>query len=215
VLAVTDFTREAQGLLRDGSQVKWYVVTLLAFVFYVYSVEIERRRFDIVLAGVAFFLADVFNEVVNALILHITHRAALWTVTGETAYLILIGLTIEISMLFAVAGIIFVKQLPPDRTEKWLGVNNRVWMVLAFSLLATGVEVLLNSAGIFHWEYWFWGNTPVGLIPIVIVGYAWFFAVAAWVYDMRSNISRLKVVGTLAAIDTAAVLTFGVILNWI
>lgn len=202
-------------MLRDSSDVKWYLVTLLAFVFYVYAVEIERRRFDIVLAGLAFFLADWFNEVINALILHITHRAALWTVTGDTAYLILIGLTIEISMLFAVAGIIFVKQLPPNRNEKWLGVNNRVWMVLAFSMLCTGVEVLLNSAGIFHWEYWFWGNTPVGLIPIVVLGYAWFFAVAAWVYDMRSHVSRLKVVGTLAAIDIAALLTFGVILNWI
>jgi hypothetical protein len=49
-MAVTDFTREAQHLLRDPHQFKWYVVTLLALVLYVYAVEVERRRWDIVLA---------------------------------------------------------------------------------------------------------------------------------------------------------------------
>jgi hypothetical protein len=214
--AVTDFTREAQQLLRDGSQFKWYVVTLIALVLYVYSVEIERQRWDIVLAGLAVWLADWFNEIANALLLHITDRAALWTVTGDTAYLVLIGLTIEISMMFAIAGVIFVKQLPPDRHEKWLGINNRLWMILGFSLLPVGVEVLINSAGFFHWEYWFWGNSAIGLIPVVLLGYAWFFAIGAWVYDMGSNRKgQLAVVGTLAAIDAAALLTFGTILGWI
>jgi hypothetical protein len=192
------------------------VVTLLAFVFYVYAVEVERRRWDIVLAGVAFWLADWLNEIVNALILHVTHRSALWTVTGDTAYLILIGLAIEISMLFAVAGVIFVKQLPPDPKEKWLGVNNRVWMVLGFSLLPTFVEILLNGTGYFHWSYWFWGNSAIGIVPIVLLGYAWFFAIAAWVYDMGNDHGRqLKVVGTLAAVDIAGLLALGTILGWI
>jgi len=97
--AVTHFTREAQDLLRDPSHFKWYTVTLLLFVAYIYSVEIERRRWDIVLAGVTLWLADWINEIANALVLHITHRAAVWTVTGDTSYLILIGLTIEITMM--------------------------------------------------------------------------------------------------------------------
>jgi hypothetical protein len=63
ILAVTDFTREAQDLLRDSSQFKWYVVTLLVLVIYVYAVEIERRRWDIVLAGLALWLADWVNEI--------------------------------------------------------------------------------------------------------------------------------------------------------
>src|SRR5438445_10095582 len=85
--AVTDFTREAQHLLRNPSHFKWYTVTLLLLVAYVYSVEIERRRWDIVLAGAALWLVDWVNEVVNALVLHFTHRAAIWTVTGDTSYL--------------------------------------------------------------------------------------------------------------------------------
>src|SRR4051794_30180870 len=153
---VTDFTREALNMLRDASTFKWYVVALVGLVFYVYAVEVERRRWDIVLAGLAFWLMDWINEIVNALVLHFTDRAAIWTVTGDTAYLILIGLTIEISVLFAIAGIVFVKQLPPDPRTRWLGVPNRVWMVLAFSCLCVFVEVLLHGAGVFHWEYWWW-----------------------------------------------------------
>jgi hypothetical protein len=65
VLGVTDFTVEAQRLLRDPAQFKWYVVTLLVLVLYVYAVEVERRRWDVILAGLAFWLADWINEIVN------------------------------------------------------------------------------------------------------------------------------------------------------
>jgi hypothetical protein len=211
---VTGFTREAERMLRDPHQFKWYVVALLGFVFYVYAVEVERRRWDIILAGLAFWLMDWFNEVVNALVLHFTHRAAIWTVTGSTAYLILIGLTIEISFLFAVSGVVFVKFLPPDRHMRILGVPNRWVYVLGFSCLCVFIEVLLHAAGVFHWEYWWW-NVP--FVPLIVIfGYATFFAVAAWVYDMGSDHRRqLRVVGVLAAVDAVVLLVFGPILEWI
>ncbi|MGB7588771.1 MAG: hypothetical protein WBM00_08690, partial [Solirubrobacterales bacterium] len=147
MLAVTDFTVEAQRMLRDETQFKWYVVTLLALVLYVYAVEAERKRWDVILAGLAFWLADWINEIINALILHFGHRAALWTTTGSTAYLILIGLTIEISMMFAIGGIIFVKTLPEDRRAKLLGLPNRLTIALGFSIFSVFVEVLLNGTG--------------------------------------------------------------------
>src|SRR5215213_7853160 len=115
MFAVTDAAREALQILRDGSTFQWSAVALLAFVFYVYAVEVERRRWDIVLAGLAFWLMDWVNELVNSAIFHLTDRAPLWTITGDTSYLILIGLNVEISFLFLVAGIVFVKQLPRDR----------------------------------------------------------------------------------------------------
>jgi hypothetical protein len=37
---------------------------------------------------------------------------------GKTAYLILIGLNIEICFMFAVAGIAFGKMLPPDKRAR-------------------------------------------------------------------------------------------------
>jgi hypothetical protein len=211
--AVTDFTEDALRTLRDPGQFDWYVVTLLGLALYVYAVEVERRNWSAVLAGLAFWGVDWINEVVNALVLHFTDRAAIWTVTGDMSYQILIGLNVEISLLFFIAGIVFVKQLPPDPRTRILGVPNRVFAVLAFSTLCVAVELLLWAADVFHWEYWWWNFPNVPLI--ILLGYATFFAAAAWVYDMRERSSQLKVVGTLAAIDAGLILTFGPILEWI
>lgn len=213
MLAVTDFTLRAQRMLRDETQFKWYVVTLLALVLYVYAVEVERRRWDVILAGLAFWLADWINEIVNALILHFSHRAALWTTTGSTAYLILIGLTIEISLMFAIGGIVFVKSLPEDRRAKLLGLPNRLTIALGFSIFSVFVEVLLNGTGYFHWDYWWW-NFPF-VFPIVIFGYLWFFLIAAYVYDLPDNRRRLRVVGAMASLVVTALLVFGTVLGWI
>ncbi|MGZ5315744.1 MAG: hypothetical protein ACXWZ6_07370 [Solirubrobacterales bacterium] len=210
---LTDFTLEAQRILRDDSNLAWYVVTLLVLVLYVYAVEVERRRWDIVLAGLAFWLADWINEIVNSLVLHFSDRAALWTVTGDTAYLILIGLCIEISFMFAISGIVYAKSLPPDPRTKLLGMPNRVTIGLGFSVFAVAVELLLHAAGIFHWEYWWW-NTPF-VLPIVIFGYLWFFLIAAYVYDRPDDRSRLRVVGTMAAIVAVSLVLFGPVLEWI
>jgi hypothetical protein len=213
IAAFTDATREAQQLLRDPSHFQWATVVLLGFVLYVYSVEIERRRWDVVLAGVAFWLMDGFNELANSAILHASGTSALWTVTGSTSYLILIGYTIEISFLFAVSGIAFVKQLPADPRAKVLGVNNRLLFVFLSSVACVAIEVLLHDMGVFHWHYWWW-NWP--FVPLIVVfGYMTFFGIAAWVFDMGDDRRRqLTVVGTLAAIDAAGVLVLGLV-GWL
>jgi hypothetical protein len=210
---VTDFTREAQDLLRDPSQFKWYTVTLLMFVAYVYSVEIERRRWDVLMAGVVVWLVDWLNEIVNALVLHFTDRAAIWTVTGDTSYLILIGLTIEISFMFAVMGVVYAKSLPADPRLRILGVPNRLALALLFSCFAVLVEILLHETGYFHWEYWWW-NVP--FVPLIVIfGYLTFFLAAAYVYDLPDPRKQVRVVGAMAAFIAAALLVFGPILEWI
>jgi hypothetical protein len=210
---VTDFTRDAERLLRDPDQFKWYTVTLIAFVLYVYSVEVERRRWDIVFAGLALWLMDWFNEILNALVLHFSDRAALWTVTGNTSYLILIGLTIEISFMFAVAGVVFAKMLPQDPRMRILGVPNRLALALGFSCFCVFVEILLHATGYFHWEYWWW-NVP--FVPLIVVfGYLTFFLTAAYVFDLRDTGRQLRIVGGLATLVGAMVLAFGPILEWI
>ncbi|KAA0273569.1 MAG: hypothetical protein EDQ89_04490 [Acidobacteria bacterium] len=208
IAAITDASQEALDILRDGSTFSWTTVTLLAFAFYVYAVEIERRRWDIILAGVAFFLMDVFNELVNSAILHASDRSALWTVTGDTSYLILVGWCIEIVFLFLVTGIIFVKQLPPDPRTRILGVPNRVFLVLAFSLFCVLVEVFLESTGYFHWDYWWW-NVP--FVPLIVIfGYATFFAIAAYVHDLGPNRRKqLRIVGGMATIDATLAVGLG------
>jgi uncharacterized membrane protein len=211
--AVTHFTRDAEHLLRDSSHFKWYTVTLLILVAYVYSVEIERRRWDIVLAGLTLWLVDWINEIANALVLHFTDRAAVWTVTGDTSYLILIGLTIEITFMFAIYGIVFVKTLPADPKMRILGVPNRIALGFLLSCVSVGIEVLLHATGYFHWEYWWW-NVP--FVPlIVLLGYFTFFLAAAYVYDLRDTAKQVRVVSSLAGFVAGAILLFGPILEWI
>jgi hypothetical protein len=194
LLAISEAAEEALEILRDGDTFTWSTVTLLGLVVYVYSVEIERRRWDIVLAGLAFWLMDWFNELVNSAIFHATDRAPLWTVTGDASFLILIGLNIEISLLFLISGIAFVKVLPE---RGW-----RVPLVIAFSTFCVVVELFLEWTGYFTWEYWWWNTETFPVI--VLFGYVTFFAIAAWVYDMGDDRRRqLRVVGTLAAIDIA------------
>ncbi|HXD53190.1 MAG TPA: hypothetical protein VN618_00410 [Solirubrobacteraceae bacterium] len=210
---VTTFTREAQHLLRHTGMFDWSTVTLLALVVYVYSVEVERANWDAVLAGVAFWLMDWANEIVNALFLHFDGHAALWTVTGRSSYVILIGLTVEISLFFAINGVIFAKLLPRDRTARILGLPNRWALAIGLSLVSVGVELLLHADGVFHWYYWWWN---VASFPVIVVfGYLTFYVVAFTVHDMASRGRQIATVGSLAALDLTAGLLFGPILGWI
>jgi len=211
--ARTDFTREAERLVRDPTLFKWYAVALLAFVVYAYANEIERGRFDIVAAGLAIWFADWFNEIVNALVLEATDRAPLWATTGPTAYQPLVGLNVEISFMFALAGIVYAKLLPADRAKRILGMPNRLAIALGLSIFSVAVELFLNHAGVFHWEYWWW-NTP--FVPLIVVfGYLWFYMYAAWVFDAPTPRSRWRRLGALAGIDVAMALVFGVWLGWL
>jgi hypothetical protein len=203
---LTNYTLEALRQTRDAHIFQWYAVPLLAFVVYVYSVEMERKRWDIVAAGLAVWFADAFNEIINALVLHATHTAPLWAETGPTAYQFTVGLNLESMFMFAIAGIAYAKMLPADRSVKILGLPNRVALALGISLL------FLHASGRFHWHYWWWGldSLPV----IVVLGYLWFYMYAAWVFDARGA-RRWQLIGGLATLDAVMIVVFGVVLGWL
>jgi hypothetical protein len=211
--AVPQFTREAEHLLRAPGHFEWSTVTLLALVVYVYAVEVQRENWSAILAGLAFWLMDWFNEIVNALVLHFDGHAALWTVTGTSSFVILIGLTVEISLFFAINGIIFTKLLPADRSVRILGLPNRWALAIGLSLVSVGVELLLHADGVFHWHYWWWN---VASFPVIVVlGYLTFYVVAFVVYDESRRSRQLQIVSSLAALDLAGGLVFGPLLGWI
>jgi hypothetical protein len=213
MFALTTFTREAEHLLRRPGSFDWSTVTLLALVVYVYAVEVERRNWSAILAGLAFWLMDWANELINALVLHLNGDAALWTVTGHSSYVILIGLTVEISLFFAINGIVFTKLLPADRRMRILGVPNRWAIAIGLSCVSVGVELLLHADGVFHWHYWWWN---VASFPVIVVfGYLTFYVVCFWVYDMEDRRKQLTVVGALAAVDLLAGIVLGPVLGWI
>src|SRR4030067_1850235 len=145
---MTEASQQALKILRDADLFQWYVVPLFALGVYVDAVEIERRSWSIVFAGLAFYGMDLFNETWNALVLHFTDRSAVWTAPGDTAYLILVGLTIEISFMFAVSGIVFTKIVPKDKSLKIFGIPNRWLFAVVNANFCVFVEVLLNRADV-------------------------------------------------------------------
>ena len=210
---MSDFALEALSCLRDGSNFQWYVIPLLAFVFYVYTIEAEKRNWNLVLAGLAFWGADWLNEIVNGLVLRSTGYAPIWGEPGPTAYLILVGLNIETMFMFAVAGIIWAKMLHPDKNFKYLGIPNRWAVAIGGSAFSVFVEYLLNSVNALTWDYAWW-NRGMPLL-IFLFGYLWFFVFAFWVYDMKTIKQKLQVVGALWAVDVIALIVFAGFLKWI
>jgi len=210
---MTEASEQALKILRDESLFQWYLIPLFAFVVYVYAVEVERRNWSGVFAGLAFYGMDLFNETWNALVLHFTDRSAVWTTPGDTSYLILVGLTIEISAMFAVAGVAFTKMLPADKSLRILGIPNRWLFAVANAILCVFVEVLLNRADVLVWEYPWWNFPNIGLI--FLLGYLPFMAVSFWVYDMEKIRNKIATVLVIYAVDLSAIILFAGLLGWI
>ena len=209
----TDFAQQALDILRDGSQFQWYVIPLLAIVFYIYTDEIQNRNWNVVLAGLAFWGADWINEVINSIFFHINGRAPLWGTPGDSAFVILIGLNIEIMFMFSISGVVWSKMLLPNKATKILGIPNRWFIALAGSAFCVFVEVLLNAIDALTWDWTWWDtNTPW---LIYIFGYLWFFVVAFWVHDMETIKKKLATVGTLWGVAAVLMVIFGFGLKWI
>ena len=204
---------EASRILRDGSVFQWYVIPLFALVVYVYAVEIERKNWNLFFAGLAFWGMDWFNEIWNGLVFHFSNTAPVWGAPGKTAYLILIGLNIEICFMFAVAGITFSKILPADKRLRILGLPNRLVMAVIGSAFCVLVEFLLNAVGALTWDYAWWNRRAPWLI--FLIGYLPFFLVSFRVHDMESVPRKAMTVGGILAFDLAAILIFGFVLRWI
>jgi hypothetical protein len=209
----TDFAQQALDILRDGGQFQWYLIPLLAIVVYIYNSEIYERRWNLVFAGLAFWGADWINEIVNSIFFHINGRAPFWGAPGSTAFLILIGLNIEIMFMFSIAGIAWSKILLPDPKTKILGIPNRIFIAVAGSVFCVIVEIWLNQIDALTWDWSWWdANTPW---LIFLFGYLWFFLIAFWVHDMNDIKKQAKVVGVIWAIVALLALIFGIILGWI
>ncbi len=209
----TESAAQALSNLRNPALFQWYVIPLFAFVVYVYAVEVERKNWNLILAGLAFWGMDWFNEIWNGLVFHFTNYAPVWGAPGKTAYLILIGLNIEICFMFAIAGLVFSKMLPDDKKMKILGMPNRVFYAISLSIFCVFIEILLNAVNALTWDYGWW-SAKFPLL-IVIFGYLHFFVVSFWVFDMESIKNKIKTVGIIYSVDFIAIILFGAILKWI
>jgi hypothetical protein len=209
----TEFAREALANLRDGSLFNWTLIPTLVLVIYIYSVEVERRNWNVFFAGLALWGMDWFNEIWNALVFYFTQYAPVWAAPGDTAFLILIGLNVEISMMFAFLGIAAAKMLPRNRDTRILGVPNRWFLALTLSIFCVIVEIFLNAVDALTWDYWWWSARFPFLI--VVFGYLTFFVVAFWVHDMKTVRAKASAVASIYAFDALCLILFGPVLGWI
>jgi len=201
-------TQAALAILRSGEPFQWYVVTLLALVVYVYFNEISKGNFKSVAAGLALYMVHWFVEIINALVQHFSGHA-LWTVPSGTAFLILVGVGVEISLMFSIAGLIFSKILPVDPKLKILGINNRLFLAVANAAFFSIFEIFLVKTPTFVWVYPWWGA-----FPVFITVYIPFFAVSFYCYDWAPKIQK-TVIGSLFSLNALMLIVFAGVLGWI
>jgi hypothetical protein len=176
-------------------------------------VEVEKRNFDLVFAGLSFWGMDWINEIINGLVFHFTNYAPIWGAPTKTAFLILIGLNIEIMFMFAVSGVIWTKMLLPDKKTKILGIPNRVFFAVVGSSFCVFIEYLLNIAGVLTWDYSWWNRGAPWLI--FLFGYLIFFIVAYWVFDMKTLKNKLITVGAIWTVVIFSLILLIPVLHWI
>jgi hypothetical protein len=215
---MTPASQRALAGLRDPSTLKWYVIPLLAFVFYIYIREIKSARatakWDAVIAGVTLFGMDFVNETINGWILCLTKRSALWTAPGDTALRTMVGWNIEIMFMFAVSGLVFFHSWSEDPKARILGLPDRWFWAVAYALICVVVELVLNRGGLLVWEYSFWNGTLAGVWLIFLFGYFHFYVAVILVLALRTARARWTAVGGIYGVALAGnVIGMGV-LGW-
>ncbi len=200
-----DHAREA---VRSVANFNWTFIAIFAFVVYVYATELQRKNYRAIAAGLALYMVHWFYEIMNAVICAATGYA-LWTVSPEsTSFILLVGVSWELSMMFAVAGLIMSKLLPEDPKKKILGVNNRILFAVGNAAFFSVVEIFLASTPAFIWVYPWWGA-----IPVFITTYIPFFLAAFLIPDRKPRTQKIFI-GGLAAVNVlllAILIPLGVI----
>lgn len=217
----TDATNQAIAILRDPHHFQWYLVPIFVAVFYIYFTEIEKKNWNVVLAGLAFWGVEWLFEIINALFLTVHGTSALWTTpcvnaatgTVNSAYNILVGLNIEISLMFLFMGVVFAKVLPHDGKRKALGIGNRTLLALLFATLCVGVEIVLNFWDALIWEYWWWNWYNPALI--ILLAYFPLIRSSFFVYDLKSRKTQVAVTAGVYAVDAVLLIVCMGVFGWI
>ncbi|MFC1669009.1 hypothetical protein ACFL20_01340 [Spirochaetota bacterium] len=205
--------------LRDLAMIKWYVIPLLAIVLYIYTSEIRKARetgkWDAVFAALTLFGMDFINETWNGWVFHLTQRSAFWTTPGDTGLRTMMGWNIEIMFMFAIAGFIFYNTLSENKNDKILGIPNRWFWAIGYSIFCVFVEVLLNMGGHLVWEYPFWHRSFGGVWLIFIFGYFHFYVAIIFMLSLKTKKKKIIFISSLYAIAIIANIICLGILGWV
>ena len=201
---MTESAQQALVGLRDFTTLEWYVIPLLALVFYVYVVELRSSRstgnWDAVIAGVTLFAADFVNESLNGWIFALSGYSALWLAPGPTALRTMVGWNIEIMFMFAIAGILYYKSIDEDPRARVHGLPNRWFWAVFYSAVSVIVELALNKGGLLVWDYRWWNRGLLAVIPIFVFGYLWFYLAAKFAIERPTLRAKVTVPAVLFGI---------------
>lgn len=212
---MTEATLQALDGLRDLATIKWYAVTLLLIVFYIYSREIRLARqtgnWDAVFSALAIFGVDFFNETWNGWVMYLTDYSAFWTVPGDTALRTMVGWNLEIMFMFSLAGFAFYYSLSESTVQKILGIPEKWFYAIILAAFAVFVECMLNLGGHLVWVYPFWELSFKGVWLIFLIGYFHFFCAAIWVITRRTMKTKIWILFFIYSVPVIMnLLAFGV-----
>ena len=197
----------AKAAVRSTQNFNWTFIAILAFVVMIYVDEIHKKNYKAIAAALMLYSVHWLYEIANAVICHVTGYA-LWTVSPEsTSYILLIGVSWELSMMFAVAGFTS-KLLPADQNLKILGINNRIVFAVGSALFFSLVEIFLASTPAFIWVYKWWGA-----IPVFLTTYIPFFLASYLIYDKEPRTQRKWIISlaSLNIVLLAVLIPLGII----
>jgi len=201
-------TDQALAILRSWENFQWYVVFMIVVVMFIYFSEIQKKNWRGIAAGMSLYMVHWFVEIINSLFQVFTGHA-LWTIPTGTAFLILIGVGIEISLMFSVMGLAVSKILPEDPREKVLGIPSRLFIAIVNAGMVSIIEIFLIMTPTFVWV-WEWWNA----LTVFIFVYIPFFVVSCYSYYWEHKRQRI-VIGAMAGINIALLVIFIGILGWI
>ena len=204
-MAAADAAAQA---VRSTDNFNWTFITLLALVVCgVYIPQIKKKNFNGVAAALALYGVHWLYEIANAVIAHFSGYA-LWTVSPEsTSFILLIGVSWELSLMFSIAGFM-ADLMPADRNKKILGINNRIAFAVGNAAFFSVFEIFLASTPAFIWVYKWWGA-----LPVFITTYIPFFLASNLIYDKprKTQIKFLAAVWGLVAVLLAVLIPLGII----
>ena len=181
--------REVKNIVvRSTNNFNWTFIFILAVVFYVYWSEINKKNYEAVFAGLALYGVHWLYEIVNAIIAKASGYP-LWAVSNNSStFVLLIGVSWELSMMFSLAGIISFKMMPKDRNKRYFakgkfkGISCKLMVAIEMALLFALFESFLAATDnwSFIWVYKWWG-----VIPVFFTTYIPFFLASNYVPDMK------------------------------
>ena len=214
-----DYAKKAvdEIVVRSTTNFNWTFIFILAVVFYVYWSELHKKNYEAVFAGLALYGVHWLYEIMNAIIGKASGYP-LWAVSNASSTFILLeGVSWELSMMFSLAGIISFKMMPQDRNKRYFakgkfkGISCRLVVAIEMALLFALFEAFLaatNGGVTFIWVYKWWG-----VLPVFITTYVPFFLASNYVCDFKPKVRKIFLISLwgLVAVLLAVLIPCGII----